>query len=141
MSRRGKDNSIKGKTAVGNKERTYFLGEIFWTERSPWMNTPFGQNEMKPYRAGMVVVKSCNPDPVLMIPGTSRCLDDNGVFIPKTIAHNSSGTDIIGTYHFLYSRKVDRSFIVNDHQIGTISGQDKMELIKILNKNKINKSE
>ena len=137
MSRFGKDGSIKGKTRISNTGRTYFLGEIFWTDRKPWMDTPFGQNEMKPYRAGMVIVKSFDPDPVIMIPGTSQCRDDNGVFIPKTITHNTSSKDIVGTYQYLYPRKLDRWFIMNGSPIGTISNQDKMELVRILNKNKI----
>ncbi len=137
MSRYGKDSSIKGKTHIRNNGRTYFLGEIFWTARRPWMDTPFGQNEMKPYRPGMVIVKSFDPDPVLMIPGTSKCLDDNGIFIPKVITHNIATEDLIGTYHYLYPRKVDRCLVENGSPIGTISNQDKMELVRILNKNKI----
>ena len=126
MTSRGKDGAVRGKTAVGVKNRIYFLGEIFWTERERWTNTPFGKNPAKPFRAAMVTLKSQGTDPVLMIPGSSQYSDDENSFTPEKISNNSSETGIIGSYHLDYARIIDRWHI--SFHIGTISTKDKQKL-------------
>ena len=132
MIGRGKAGAVRGKTAVGVENRIYFLGEIFWTERERWMNTPFGINPNKPFRAAMVTLKSLGFDPVLMIPGSSRYSNDEKSFTPEKISNNSSEAGIIGSYHLDYARVVDRWHI--SFHIGTISTKDKQRLADMIAK-------
>ncbi|MGI6393628.1 MAG: hypothetical protein ACOX2F_02670 [bacterium] len=122
-------------TNPNDKQRIFFLGEIFWTKRSTWEGTGFHYCVDKKSRPAIVLKKSLNPMPVIVAPGTTKVQQKklNDVFVPsEPVKYKKKKTESVDNFFILYLKRPVARDAFSSH-LGTISGKDKQHLSNIIN--------